>query len=136
MMQALHIPWKESFKSGFPSIDDQHKHLISLINELFERLAENCPVEDMRYYLSDIHELIGFHFREEEALMRECQYAGFARHKADHDRLLQEIGDIRRTLTERSDSAEKAALARTIDDWFSVHFRTYDKAFHELRGAA
>ena len=136
MVQVLQIPWKESFKSGFPSIDAQHKHLISLINELLERLAENCPVEDMRYYLSDIHELIGFHFKEEEAIMRECRYAGYARHKADHDRLLQEIGDIRRTLTEKSDSAHKAALARTIEDWFSVHFRTYDKDFYQLSGAA
>lgn len=135
-MQVLQIPWKESFRSGFPSIDDQHRQLISLINELLERLAENCPVEDMRYYLSGIHELIGFHFKNEEEIMDECQYAGYARHKADHDRLLQEIGDIKRTLAERSDSAEKVALARAIEDWFSIHFRTYDNAFHQLSGAA
>ena len=135
-MEAIQISWKESFGSGFPPIDDQHKQLISLINELFGRLAENCPVEDVRYYLSHIHELIDFHFREEEAVMRQCQYAGYARHKADHDRLLQEIGDIRRTLTEESDSPQQAALAKTIEDWFSIHFRSYDKAFHEFGGAA
>ena len=90
----------------------------------------------MRYYLSGIHELIGFHFRDEEEIMRACQYAGYARHKADHDRLLREIGDIKRTLSDNSGSAEKATLATAIEDWFSVHFRTYDKAFHQLSGAA
>ncbi len=135
-MQALKIPWKDNLKCGFPSIDQQHKQLITLINELFERMAENCPQEDVRYYLSNIHELIGFHFEGEETVMRECQYPGYALHKADHDRLLHEIGYIRQTLTEPIDSVKKAALVRTIDDWFSVHFQTFDKVFHQLNGAA
>ena len=135
-MQVLKISWKDSLKCGFTSIDQQHKQLISLINELFERMAGNCPLEDVHYYLSNIHELIGFHFKGEETVMRECYYPGYSLHKADHDRLLHEIGDIRRTLTEPNDGVQKAALVRTIDDWFSVHFKTFDQAFHQVNGAA
>jgi hemerythrin len=135
-VQTLKISWKDSLKCGFPSIDQQHKQLITLINELFGRMAENCPLEDVNYYLSNIHELIGFHFEREETVMRECQFPGYARHKADHDRLLHEIGDIRRTLTEPSGGAQKAALVRTIDDWFSIHFQTFDTVFHQLNGDA
>ena len=130
-MARVRIPWKESFRSGFSSIDDQHRHLIAVINEFLDRLAAECPIEDIHYYLSEIHDLIDTHFKEEEVLVRVRRYGEFAAHKADHDRLLRQIHDIRKTVIEEDEAIRKSNLAKALDAWFSIHFRTYDKALHQ-----
>ncbi len=131
-MSHDHIQWRDSYDSRFDTIDGHHRKLIGLINGVMDRLAADCPVSDIRYYLAEIHHLIETHFQEEEVVMRSIRFAGYAAHKSDHDRLLLEIRDLIRMATEDRLSMSKGALASAMDDWFSVHFRTYDRAFHYL----
>jgi len=133
-VQSTRIPWKKNFCSGFHTIDDQHRELIGLINTLMDRLAANCPVASIRYYLAEIHELIEVHFRDEERIMLAAGYNGAAAHKTDHDRLLLRIrANLEEVRLDRSE-VSKIELTRTLDDWFSVHFRTYDRDFHQMSG--
>ncbi len=135
-MPRVHIPWKDSFRSGFSEIDEQHRALIALINDFLDRLAAECPLEDIHYYLAAIHEGIDFHFKEEEAVMRAVGYSGYGAHKADHDRLLGEIQDFKGLFIDPGidpgTRKRKSELARAMDTWFSQHFGTYDRAFHHL----
>ena len=131
-VQSIQIPWKNSFSSGFASIDEQHKELIALINELLDRLAADCPLKSVRYYLAEIHHLIAIHFEDEEQIMQATKYRGTATHKNDHDRLLLRIRAIIDEVEQARPNLSKQQLARTLDDWFSVHFRTHDRAFHQL----
>lgn len=134
-MQDIRIPWKESYCSGYHSIDDQHRELIGLINALMDRLAANCPLPAIRYYLAEIHELIAVHFEEEEQIMASAGYGGAKAHKIDHDRLLVRIRAIMDEVAQARPDLSKQQLARTLDKWFSIHFRTYDRAFHQLSEA-
>lgn len=133
-VQSNRIPWKKSFCSGFHTIDDQHRELIALINTLMDRLAADCPVASIRYYLAEIHELIEVHFRDEERIMLAAGYNGAAVHKTDHDRLLLRIRAILEEVRLDRSEVSKNELTRTLDDWFSVHFRTYDRDFHQMSG--
>lgn len=133
-VQSTRIPWKKSFCSGFHTIDDQHRELIALINTLMDRLAANCPVASIRYYLAEIHELIEVHFRDEERIMLAAGFNGAAGHKTDHDRLLLRIRAIMEEVRLDRSEMSKHELTRTLDDWFSVHFRTYDRDFHQMSG--
>ena len=66
--------------------------------------------------------------------MRDRGYDQFAQHKADHERLLDEIRDIMDDFDdyEQPDSSE---LARRLDTWFSRHFETHDSRLHKILGA-
>jgi hemerythrin-like metal-binding protein len=97
-----------------------------------DRLVADCPLKSVRYYLAEIHQLIAVHFEDEEEVMRTTGYNGATAHKIDHDRLLLRIRAILDELEQGRPDMSKRQLARTLDDWFSVHFRTYDRAFHRL----
>ena len=91
MMGEPLIQWRESFALGVASVDHEHRELIELINEL--HAAMQVPDSDI-----EVHEFLGellaqtsAHFALEEKLMREHGYGRYPQHKADHERLLDEI---------------------------------------------
>jgi hemerythrin len=69
------------------------------------------------------------HFLREEQVMRESGYAGYAAHKAEHDRLLAEMDAEARAFRERTDVARLARyLLGDVRSWYLLHTRTMDVA--------
>ncbi len=126
------IEWKDSFKSGFPPIDHEHRLLISLINELFAKISARCSRDEVNYYLGEIHAQIEAHFALEEKLMRDSNFADYATHKEDHDRLLETIRDIMEEVKNDPEYDCEIVLGGKMSAWFGVHFRTLDGNLHAM----
>jgi len=125
--------WKKQFETGIASIDHEHKELIGVINDLYSKLSDGCPVEDIEYFLGEIHALIEAHFALEEKIMRDTGYAEYTGHKEDHDRLLEDIRDIMEGLeNETADFDLRPELAERINNWFANHFSTKDRHLHKM----
>jgi hemerythrin-like metal-binding protein len=88
------LQWRDEYEIGIGSIDHEHHALIDLINLLGARLDPKFGVVEVCETLGEIHTLIAAHFAHEESIMRELHYDQYAEHKAEHDRLLNEIRDI------------------------------------------
>ena len=128
------IRWKAEYSLGIPSADAEHKELIELLNEAYEELLRPGTDESATQdFLGELYAKISAHFALEEKLMREHRYDGYPEHKADHERLLDEIRDL---MDEYEDSKEldAEAFARKLDAWFSNHFRTMDARLHHRLG--
>jgi hemerythrin len=80
-------------------------------------------------FLGEIYARISAHFALEESLMRAKRYAHFDEHKADHERLLDEIRDIMDDYEDRR-IFDAEQLAQRLGTWFTVHFRTHDARLH------
>jgi len=126
------IEWKADYETGVASVDHEHRQLVATINRMHEKLVRGGSIEDIRYYLGEIHAQIEAHFALEEKIMRQINYHGYPTHKADHDRLLEEIRHIMESVEEDPSYAFDEALAQVVDRWFMVHFSTHDKAFHRI----
>ena len=124
------IEWREEYKTGIALVDYGHEHLISVINALFDRLSGEHSVEDVLRHLGEIHALIEAHFALEEKIMRDTRYEDYAPHKADHDRLLDDIRDIMDEALDREDAQAHQGLSERIEAWFMTHFRTHDASLH------
>ncbi len=81
--------------------------------------------------LGDIYGAISAHFALEEQMMQRHGYAEYAAHKADHDRLLDEIQEIA-DHWQRDAALDADAFKQTLADWFGLHFRTHDARLHRL----
>ncbi|MFZ5789833.1 MAG: bacteriohemerythrin [Pseudomonadota bacterium] len=130
------IAWREEFEIGIPSVDYEHRRLVDQINGVAERLASGAGEEAVLDALGEIHGTISAHFALEEQVMRDLGYDEFAAHKADHERLLDDIRDI-------SDAFEHGAYANAqdvLDDhlsrWFTEHFRSKDARLHKFLAQA
>ena len=127
------LQWKDSYSTGIEAVDYEHKELIDQINRLYAVLtAKGAPVAAAGFF-GDLIKAISAHFALEERFMREQRYDRLAQHKADHERLLDEINDIADAF-ERDETMEQAALTARLDAWFSRHFETHDARLHKALG--
>lgn len=123
------IEWREDFLIGLPEVDHEHRELIDGINSLHEQIAFGAATSHVCEVLGGIQSDIAAHFALEEKNMVALGYPGYGDHKADHERLLDDILDIADEVHEsgRYDAGE---LSHRLSDWFGRHFRTQDAQLH------
>ena len=127
------IAWDDRYSVGEASVDHEHRELIGLINETYDRLKRPDADITVPDFLGEIYTRISAHFALEEKLMRASRYDQYPEHKADHERLLDEIRDIMDDYEDRR-IFEAEQLAQRRGSWFTGHFRTHDARLHRNLG--
>ena len=127
------IRWRDNFNLGIPDVDFEHRELVELINTLHERLQTPERHDEIEDFLGEIFARISAHFALEERTMVARDFPEYWPHKADHERLLDQLRDIMDTY-ESTNTLDSSVLSRRLDDWFSIHFRTFDARFHRYLG--
>jgi diguanylate cyclase (GGDEF)-like protein/hemerythrin-like metal-binding protein len=86
--------WEDSYTSGHPLLDTQHRRLFHLASSLLSVLAEKRPVDEVSLRLQTLLAHTAQHFHDEEALLREAHYPDAAMHAAIHTELLNKAGEF------------------------------------------
>ncbi len=94
-----------------PEIDQQHKKLVGMLNELNEAVKNRQSREDIYRIIDDVIAFTGTHFETEEQLMAETGYPEIEAHKDKHRQLVQEA----RHLKEKLDYVGEEMFT----DWFN-----------------
>lgn len=114
------LVWNNQLNLGVKSIDEQHKWLVHLTNNLRSAIASGV---DNDILLEICHELVDYtdyHFRDEEQLMIEHEYDGLASQRKSHKHIRDEIHGF----LERLESGETVAaesLLETLRKWLVSH---------------
>jgi hemerythrin-like metal-binding protein len=125
------LRWKDEYSVGIEAVDHEHKELIDLINRLHEQLSTRN--ESAEAFFGDLFKGISAHFALEERFMGEHGYDQFSQHKADHERLLDDLRDMMDELSNDEQVAD-SDLSTRLDAWFSRHFETHDARLHKALG--
>ncbi len=125
------LEWRDDFCIGIAEVDHEHQVLIGLINEVHSALGADRSSERIEDFLGEIHARISAHFALEEKDMHARRYPEFGLHKADHERLLDDIRDIMDDHTVRG-VLDDQALSNRLATWFGDHFKTYDARLHSF----
>jgi hemerythrin len=125
------LEWRDNFTIGIEEVDHEHHELIDLINDLHAELGGDRSGKRVEGFFGEILSSISAHFALEEKLMRARHYDGFPAHKADHERLLDDLRDL---MDEHAGGAvlDEEAFAARLAEWFSAHFRTHDARLHKF----
>jgi hemerythrin len=126
------IEWRKEFETGIPDVDHEHRELVDLVNDL-PPVLDADPQGIALHVLGDIYARIAAHFALEERLMRERGYDEYREHKADHDRLLDDLRDLMDGY-EAGEWVDREAFAARVCAWFTDHFRTRDARLHRRLG--
>jgi hemerythrin-like metal-binding protein len=128
------LEWKANYSVGIEAVDFEHKELIELINKLYDQLIARGEPLVASAFFGDLIRAISAHFALEERFMRERGYDQFRQHKADHERLLDDILGIMDDF-DRDETTNRADLTARLDAWFSRHFETHDSRLHKALGS-
>ncbi len=124
------LEWKDEYAIGIASVDFEHRELIKFINRIHDHLAEGDGDYATIDFLGELYAMISAHFALEEQTMRNHGYDGYAEHKEDHERLLDDIRDIMDDCNSDAGIAHDALAAR-LGSWFEVHFHGMDARLHK-----
>ena len=124
------IIWSNTFACGIKLIDDQHKHLIDLVNEMFNHVTGN-EEQEQQYFNKIIQEAVKYikiHFSTEEKIMLATKFSGCQEHKRAHDNFILTVVNI----VSDSTSGKRFSLysfTKFLKDWILSHIAVMDKQY-------
>ena len=127
------LQWKAKYSVGIASMDDEHREMIELINDVYAKLGAAPDAAAIENCLETIFTTISMHFALEERIMRDCGYDEYADHKDDHEDLLDEIRDLMDEFVADTDKGAKL-LEERLSAWFGNHFASFDARLHGKLG--
>jgi hemerythrin len=89
------IEWDEEMNVGIPEIDEEHRPIIQLINELNRSITEGKSPAEIKRRLQLIVDDAVRHFSQEEILFQEWQYPDSAGHARMHAHILNALQGIK-----------------------------------------
>jgi hemerythrin len=123
------IEWSDEFSVGIQEIDEQHKILVQILNELNTAIEERRGKEVRNKIMDRLVEYTRTHFTVEESLMRILGYPKYEQHKSEHEKLLSQTTDFISKINRESVSTYE--LLFFLRSWLINHIMGSDKAYKE-----
>jgi hemerythrin len=117
-----------------PTIDEQHKVLVGIINDLHDAMASGkgrVVINDVLLRLIDYTKM---HFSTEEKLMTQYKYPGQAAHEKQHIELTSQVGQLYTKVLAGNISVTIETM-NFLKDWLSHHILETDKKLGEYLSA-
>jgi len=122
------VVWKDEYSVGIDSIDQQHKKLLNLINQLQTAIDYSTGEQFEREALDELVDYTKTHFSYEEGLMRDNGYPGFEAHKIQHEKMFDKVREVLASYEQDGDSAMTNAV-NYLKDWLINHINGTDKEY-------
>lgn len=120
--------WTPQFVTGLSRVDEQHQHLVDMVNQVGDLLLNNdCDETTLQALFDDLARYATEHFSEEEALM--ARWAVDPRHADLHTRHHREFVEQLVSMWERrQQSANAPALLHGfLASWLTMHILGEDQ---------
>ncbi len=115
----------ESLLVGFDAIDDDHKKLVALVNQLHNAVAKGLGKISVMEKLDELVDYTAWHFRHEERLMQTNDYPHLERHQIKHKALIAQVQEIQEQF-KADDLNAPGKLNRLIKNWLINHILKVD----------
>ena len=89
------MTWNDKYSVNIRAIDEQHRKLFSLINELHEAMAKGQGKEVLGRILVDLASYTVYHFSTEEKLFAAHGYPQAAEHREEHAALIKQVQEVK-----------------------------------------
>lgn len=108
---------------GVAEIDEQHRKLVNMVNEVNRAVKDACSEDALKSHLTALLAFTRQHFDTEHGLMLEYGYPGMDTHDHQHMELLKQAEQ----LVERMTPGDELILLQTLKDWLIGHILNSDK---------
>ena len=119
------IDWGPKYHIGLTTIDDQHKVLVDLINELYKEFGSTKNKKTIKRVLKELLEYTIYHFGNEEEMFRKYGYEETPKHKEQHEKFIARIRDFK-TDFERGNALLSFDLIDFLKGWLLNHILKTD----------
>ncbi|GAB5605017.1 bacteriohemerythrin [Sideroxyarcus sp. TK5] len=125
------IPWDDSLSVGIDVIDEHHRYLFDLINDLYQVVIRKRGAREVARLIKSLDAYAKIHFRSEEQMMNHYAFAGIDRQLHQHHAFEEKIAEFYEELHANQLVAQFDVLTY-LRDWLIHHIRVEDAKLIEL----
>jgi len=122
--------WKDSFSVGIDSIDEDHKGMLKIINELFDAISHGMAKEHLSSILAKLVSYTKTHFKREETYFEKTNYPYYEEHKQEHEAFILKINTLQNDFN-KGDLKISIDLLKLLTDWLVNHILSSDRKYKE-----
>jgi len=123
------VTWSNTYSVGIKTIDEQHKRLLNLVNDMYDHVLGD-PKAERAYFQKIIHSAVDYikvHFATEEKIMRATRFEGYREHKREHDSFILTVVDHIREFEAGRNTL--ISFTNFLKDWILTHIAIIDKQY-------
>ncbi len=122
------VEWQDAYSVGIEAIDNDHKKLLNLINQLQTAAHYQTDPQYEREAFDALVDYTKTHFQREEELMESHSYPAFTAHKAEHAAMIAKVDALmQRYHDQPHDTIEEAV--QYLKKWLINHINGTDQAY-------
>ena len=121
-----YIRWNPALETGYPEVDDQHRELYALVNDLNAAALVGVDDAQIAHILARILRYASSHFATEQALMELTGYPAAAEHIAIHSDFAGAAQELAASY-QAGGGKTVLELARFMQDWLETHIKSEDQ---------
>ncbi|MDX9845460.1 MAG: bacteriohemerythrin [Tenuifilaceae bacterium] len=122
------VGWNDSFRIGISWVDDQHKVLFGLINQLYTTYGKSKSKGQLKKVLDELLDYTIYHFGNEEKVFEQIRYEGTEKHLVQHKKFIDKIKSFREEFN-AGDISVALDVVHFLQDWLVTHIQRTDKAY-------
>jgi hemerythrin len=120
------IEWSEEMSVGVARLDEHHRRLIDLTNQLGNAIADGDPQRTTGTVLGELVRYVFYHFGEEERLMEQAGYPELGPHRSHHRAMAEHVRGLEARYDRDPGTVVAGQLHDFLADWLVRHIRSED----------
>jgi hemerythrin-like metal-binding protein len=121
-----YFEWADDLIIDNGPIDEDHKRLVSLVNELHTATSEGQGHGVVGSILEQLIVYTKEHLQREERIMEQAQFPHLKQHKVGHQKFVDSLLDLQNKY-EAGSITVASQLSTLLRDWLSLHIRRSDR---------
>lgn len=122
------VRWQDSYSTNIPVIDEQHKKLVGLINELYSAFLQRAGREKYGEIIAEMVKYTVYHFKTEESLMRLYNYSKLEEHIEEHKKFTKKTFQFKKEYDSGKTNLNYQLL-NFLRNWLVSHICSVDKEY-------
>lgn len=125
---AIFFNWNPIYSVGIEKIDEQHKKLLDIINELYAAFMAKKTKEITNDIIAKLVDYTHYHFSFEEQMLVESNYTELNKHKELHSELVKKLNGFKHQI-ENENIDITYNLMNFLRSWLIDHIQGEDKKY-------
>jgi len=126
------MQWSVRMSVGLKELDDDHKKLIEIINQLEADAGSASTLEGVQRALVALRRYAEYHFGREQEVMASCGYPALESHIEEHHDFIQKIRGVSADYEANPKKVAKQVHEELVDflkTWLTHHILIEDMAY-------
>lgn len=128
------FPWNNNFNTGIALIDEQHKEIVSLINQIASHLVNQSDIQSVEKIFSKLADYAIYHFQSEELIWEQNlpQFSYLQDHKDSHSGFITSLLELKAKGVSQPFQNVFSNILSFLTQWLAHHILDSDMRMSKM----